>query len=53
MENGPTAVHTKLGWVLCGPSVICSATPVTTSRVESQPTESMQLDEQLRVFWEL
>ena len=61
MENGPTAIHTKLGWVLRGPAlpsstVLRSSTPVTTThllRVESQPTESAQLAEQLKAFWEL
>ena len=60
-EKGSTAIHTKLGWVLSGPgspssSMLCSSTHITTThllRVESQPTESTQLDEQLRSFWEL
>ena len=61
MENGPTTIHTKLGWVLCGPAlpsstVLCFSTPVTTThllRVESQSTELAQLAEQLKAFWEL
>ena len=60
-EKGPTAIHTKLGWVLFGPALqssamLCSSTHTTTThllRVESQPTESTQLDEQLKAFWEL
>lgn len=60
-EKGPTAIHTKLGWVLSGPTlssnpvVHSSACIVTTHllRVDSQPVESMQLAEQLRSFWEL
>ena len=60
-ENGPTAIHTKLGWVLSGPalsasSMLCSSTHITTThllQVNGQPTESTQLAEQLRSFWEL
>ena len=60
-EQGPTAIHTKLGWVLSGPTLspsrvlYSSACAVTTHllRVDSQPAESTQLDEQLRSFWEL
>ncbi len=60
-EKGPTAIHTKLGWVLSGlaqaPNQVMqsSACIVTTHllRVDSQPVELMQLDEQLRSFWEL
>ena len=62
IEGGPTAVHTKLGWVLSGPtftedSVSCSMNLTTTHvlRVEAQSLESenASLDEQLRVFWDL
>lgn len=61
-EKGPTAIHTKLGWVLSGPtlsssSVLCSSTHIMTTthllRVDGQPIESTQLAEQLRSFWEL
>ena len=59
--QGPTAIHTKLGWVLSGPTqpsetAARSATCVTTThllRVDSQPAESAQLSEVLRSFWEL
>jgi hypothetical protein len=60
IDGGPTAVHTKLGWVLSGPtsaraSVHRSVNLTTTHvlRVEAQPTEPKTLDEQLRSFWEL
>lgn len=60
--QGPTAIHTKLGWVLSGPTqsseaMVQSAACVVTThllRVDSQPIdESAQLSEQLRSFWEL
>ena len=58
-EKGPTAIHTKLGWVLSGPTstrhtVSCMVT-THLLRVDSQPsgTETTPLDEQLRAFWEL
>ena len=59
-DNGPTAVHTKLGWVLPGPTSVresmrCSMNLLTTHvlKVGTQPLESTALDEQLRSFWEL
>ena len=60
-EKGPTAIHTKLGWVLSVPtssssSLLCSSTCTTTThllRVGDQPVKSTQLAEQLRSFWEL
>ena len=61
-EGGPTAIHTKLGWVLSGPTNApinehTSSCTVTTHllQADSQPTcaETAQLSEQLRSFWEL
>ena len=60
-ENGPTAIHTKLGWVLSGPTPthdvgVHSSTCVVTThtlQVDSQLADSTQLTEQLRSFWEL
>ena len=58
--NGPIAVHTKLGWVLSGPSLCdksgrcamnLSVTHVLHS--ETHSVEPCALDEQLRAFWEL
>ena len=59
--NGPTAVHTKLGWVLSGPSshsdpnqctVNLSVTHVLHAETISEdPT--CTLNDQLRAFWEL
>jgi len=59
--KGPTAIHTKLGWVLSGPTqptelAMNSAACVATThllRVDSQHAESAQLSEVLRSFWEL
>ena len=53
-EQGPTAIHTKLGWVLSGPMqspdpvARSTACVVTTHllRADSQPVESVQLSEQ-------
>ena len=59
--NGPTAVHTKLGWVLSGPSshsepnqcaVNLSVTHVLHVETFSEDP-SCTLDDQLRAFWEL
>ena len=58
--NGPTAVHTKMGWVLSGPSSHCkpdrcamnlSVTHVL--HVETVSESPCALDDQLRGFWEL
>ena len=59
--KGPTAIHTKLGWVLSGPiqsteSVVQSTACVVTTHLlqaDSRPVGSVQLSEQLRSFWEL
>ena len=55
--DGPTAIHTKLGWVLSGPvpgeiASLCSTNLVTTHvlRVDTQPDP---LDSCLKAFWEL
>ena len=59
-ERGPTAIHTKVGWVLSGPTLAtslsqCSANLVTTHvlQVDTQQEETVGLDEQLRSFWDL
>ena len=59
-EHGPIAIHTKLGWVLSGPTLAeggscCFATLVTKHvlRADVQQQESASLEEQLRSFWEL
>ncbi len=53
----PTAIHTRLGWVLSGPvpagtASSCSTNLVTTHvlRVDTQPEPT---DDSLRAFWEL
>ena len=55
--KGPTAIHTKLGWVLSGPIAVrgpkqCSTNLVTTHvlRVDTEPDS---LNDQLESFWEL
>lgn len=59
-SSGPTAIHTKLGWVLSGPTCSkepgrCSVNLVTTHvlRVDAQHNDSKSLDEALRSFWDL
>ena len=60
-KKGPTAVYTKLGWVLSGPTGIpdqcTSSVNVITShilRCDSQPcVEEQRLNSTLRMFWEL
>ena len=62
--SGPVAVHTKLGWVLSGPSSLdehgrCSMNLSVTQSVthvlhsETHSVEQSTLDDQLRSFWEL
>ena len=62
IEKGPTAIQTKLGWVLSGPTntpiVEHSASCTVTThllQVDSQSlgTETARLSEQLHLFWEL
>ena len=60
MSNGPTAIHTKLGWVLPDPTCSkeldhCSVKLVTTHilRVDTQQNESKYLDDRLQLFWDL
>ena len=58
--NGPIAIHTKLGWVLSGPSACVEpgrcATNLTVThvlRADSCSAEPCTLEDQLRAFWEL
>ena len=59
--NGPTAVYTRLGWVLSGP---VQGSPPGTSSVNLVTTHSLrvdayqqqmesELDDQLKMFWDL
>ena len=59
-EKGPTAVHTKLGWVLSGPMLegyrAQSSTNLITThvlQVDTHQQKIVNLDEQLQSFWEL
>ena len=59
-KKGPTAVHTKLGWVLSGPMLegyrAQSSTNLITThvlQVDTHQQKIVNLDEQLRSFWEL
>ena len=59
-EHGPTAVHTKLGWVMSGPihaksHSVCAATLMTTHvlRTDTKQLVTVSPEEQLRSFWEL
>ena len=58
--SGPVAIHTKLGWVLSGPSSHedpgqCAMNLNVTHvlHVDSCPIEPQTLEDQLRAFWEL
>ena len=62
-EGRPTAVQTHLSWVLSGPiegmpTSMCSAVNLTTThiwKVDAQlsPGKNPDLDEQLKMFWDL
>ena len=57
-RNGPTAIHTKFGWVLSGPadqkvtSVNLSLSTTHALRIDSYPMDQ-SLDDHLKRFWEL
>lgn len=58
--QGPVAIHTKLGWVLSGPTStvgpIHSSTNLVTTHVlsaDAQPGDNDGLAEQLQAFWDL
>ena len=62
--SGPVVVHTKLSWVLSGPSSLdehgqCSMNLSVTQSVthvlhsETHSVEQSTLDDQLQSFWEL
>lgn len=57
-RSGPTAIQTKVGWVLSGPadqqdtSVNLTLTSTHTLKINTYPVEP-NLDDQLRRFWEL
>ena len=57
---GPIAVHTKLGWVLSGPSSRATTEQCAMNlsithvlHAETHPMDTCTLDNQLRSFWEL
>ena len=62
-KDGPTAIHTKLGWVLSGPINGATQeerqqnnlviTPVLKSTVKPVDVTNESLDGNLRSFWEL
>ena len=59
-RKGPTAVHTRLSWVISGPTGIpdqcTSSVNVITShilRCDSQSNVEERMDSTLRMFWEL
>ena len=56
-RSGPTAIHTKVGWVLSGPAdkdimVNLTFTSTHTLKIDAYPTEPT-LDDRLKQFWEL
>ena len=59
-DSGPVAIHTRLGWVLSGPTTLTgrpmpavSLIATHTLRINSEPCSTGRLDETLRSFWEL
>eukprot|EP00117_Sycon_ciliatum_P013241 scpid32585/ scgid13978/ len=52
---GPTAIHTRLGWVLSGPASGTTSTTGTclATEVHSLTTTAQVLDQQLQQSWEL
>ena len=56
-EGGPTAIHTKLGWVLSGPITSADPNQCTTNMVITHALRADAhpdlLNEQLKSFWEL
>lgn len=57
-KDGPTAIHTKVGWVLSGPTsgresvVNLTLTSTHTLKIEACSIEAA-LDDRLKLFWEL
>ena len=57
-KSGPTAIHTKVGWILSGPvdqqevTTNLSLTSTHTLRIDAYPVGS-SLDDCLKQFWEL
>ena len=56
--TGPTAIHTKLGWVLSGPTVTSESSITHTAithqlQVDCQLMNDEPLEDQLRAFWEI
>ena len=57
-SSGPTAIQTRVGWILSGPvcrpgvSVNLTLTATHALRIDTHPVEH-NLDDQLRRFWEL
>jgi len=54
-DSGPTAIHTRLGWVLSGP--VCCGTKLNNSYLSHSmmihSSDSPSLDNVLKDFWEL
>lgn len=57
VQGGPTALHTKLGWVLSGPLPVGNlksrTTSLLTTHVLRVDTQVDALDSSLKAFWEL
>ena len=57
IAGGPTAIYTKLGWVMSGPMPVkitkLCATNLVTTHVLRVDTQMESLDNSLKAFWEL
>ena len=55
--GSPTAIHTKLGWVLSGPLAVGTSNPCSTNLITTHvlrvDTQVDNLGNSLRAFWEL
>ena len=58
-DGGPTAIHTKVGWILSGPadqlgvSVNLAVVSTHTLRIDACPEMEPALDDSLKRFWDL
>jgi len=58
-DSGPTAIHTKVGWILSGPTdhmevaVNLTLTSAHTLKVDTHPSLEPALDDCLKRFWDL
>ena len=58
-DSGPTAIHTKVGWILSGPAnhlevaVNLALASTHTLKIDVHPSMETALDDCLKRFWDL